>query len=69
MRKTITPTGTLADDLQGMCLPEVAERLRCSRRFLENQIKAGWLRVMRLSERCVRVRPTDLSDYLDRRTV
>jgi excisionase family DNA binding protein len=50
-------------------LAEVARRLSCSRRFLEKQVAAGKLRVVRLSPRCVRVRPTDLVDYLERNAV
>jgi excisionase family DNA binding protein len=50
-------------------LGEVARRLSCSRRFLEKQVAAGRLRVVRLSSRCVRVRPADLSDYLDRNAI
>jgi excisionase family DNA binding protein len=47
-------------------LGEVARRLSCSRRFLEKQVAAGRLRVVRLSPRCVRIRPTDLAEYLER---
>lgn len=48
-------------------VPEAARRIDCTRRFLEKQIKAGHLRVIRLSRRCVRVRPEDLAEYLERR--
>jgi excisionase family DNA binding protein len=47
-------------------IEEVAEKLNCSRRFLGQQIALGRLPVIRLSRRCVRVRPADLDDYLAR---
>lgn len=50
-------------------LPEVAHRIGTSRRFLEKQIRDGHLRATRLSTRCVRVRLSDLADYLERRSV
>lgn len=53
----------------GFTLPQVAASLNCCRRFLELQIKAGHLKVVRLSSRCVRIRPADLADYLERRAV
>ena len=40
-------------------LGEVARRLSCSRRFLEKQVAAERLRVVRPSPRCVRIRPTN----------
>ena len=56
-------------DVAGFTLPQVAASLNCCRRFLELQIKAGHLKTVRLSARCVRIRPADLADYLERRTV
>ena len=50
-------------------LGEAANKISCSRRFLEKQIAAGRLKVVRLSPRCVRVRPEDLAAYLDRYAV
>jgi excisionase family DNA binding protein len=50
-------------------LGEAARRVGCSRRFLEKQITAGRLRCIRLSSRCVRIRPEDLADYLERNAV
>ena len=50
-------------------LGEAAHRVGCSRRFLEKQIAAGRLRCIRLSPRCVRVRPEDLAHYLERNAV
>ena len=47
-------------------LGEAASRVGCSRRFLEKQIAAGRLKVIRLSPRCVRIRPQDLAAYLER---
>jgi excisionase family DNA binding protein len=58
-----------AEGIEALQLGEAAKRLSCSRRFLEKQITAGRLRVVRLSPRCVRVRPTDLADYLERNAV
>ena len=50
-------------------LPEVARMVGCSKRFLEKQIAAGYLRCLRLSTRCVRIRPQDLENYLESRAV
>jgi hypothetical protein len=50
-------------------LAEVAKTLSCSKRFLEKQVAAGRLRVIKLSQRCVHVRPPDLADYLERNAV
>jgi excisionase family DNA binding protein len=50
-------------------LGEAADSVGCSRRFLEKQIAAGRLKVIRLSPRCVRIRPEDLADYLNRNAV
>jgi excisionase family DNA binding protein len=47
-------------------LSEAAKQTATSRRFLEKQIAAGRLKVIRLSARCVRVRPEDLAAYLER---
>jgi excisionase family DNA binding protein len=66
IKSTVLPEGIEHNALQ---LGEVARRLNCSRRFLEKQIAAGRLRVVRLSPRCVRVRPTDLAAYLDSNAV
>ena len=55
--------------IEALQLADVARKLSCSRRFLEKQVAAGRLRVVRLSSRCVRVRPTDLADYLERNAV
>ena len=68
MKSNISQTGIPANT-HALRLPEAAASVCCSRRFLENQIKAGYLRVVRLSKRCVRVRPADLISYLDRRSV
>ena len=46
-------------------LDEAAELLRCSRRFLQMEAKRGKLRVLRLSEKCTRVRASDLAAYLE----
>jgi excisionase family DNA binding protein len=55
--------------IEALQLADVARKLSCSRRFLEKQVAAGRLRVVRLSPRCVRVRPTDLADYLERNAI
>ena len=68
MQTSIIQTGMPANT-HALRLPEAAASVRCSRRFLENQIKAGYLRVIRLSARRVRIRPADLISYLDRRSV
>ena len=64
-------SNTFPQGIEGAALQlgEVARRLSCSRRFLEKQIAAGRLRVVRLSSRCVRIRPTDLANYLERNAV
>ena len=60
---------TAADRDFALTVQEAASRLRVSRRFLENQIKGGRLRVVRLSPRCVRVRSADLGEYVERHAV
>jgi len=50
-------------------LNEAAKQIAASRRFLEKQIALGRLRCIRLSPRCVRIRPEDLADYLERNAV
>jgi excisionase family DNA binding protein len=64
-------TKSLPEVIEHNALPlgEAARKLSCSRRFLEKQIAAGRLRVVRLSPRCVRIRPGDLADYLDRHAI
>lgn len=49
-----------------MNLQEAARRVSCSRRFLEKQIAAGRLRAIRITKRCVRIRPEDLAEFLER---
>jgi excisionase family DNA binding protein len=58
-----------ANETTAMRLGEAAMQIGCSRRFIEHQIKAGRLAVVRLSPRCVRIRPSDLADYLERNAV
>ena len=62
---------SLSEVIEHNALPlgEAARKLSCSRRFLEKQVAAGRLRVVRLSSRCVRVRPSDLANYLERNAV
>jgi excisionase family DNA binding protein len=56
-------------DILAWTLPEAARRIGTSRRFLEKQIAAGHLRAVKLSARCVRIRPGDLAAWMERRAV
>ena len=67
IKSEILPGGI--EQNKALRLGEVAKGLSCSRRFLEKQIAAGRLRVVRLSSRCVRVRPVDLANYLERNAI
>lgn len=49
-----------------LTLPQVAEFLSCSRRFVEFEIQRGNLPAARLSNRCIRIRRSDLERYLER---
>jgi len=60
---------TQSPDPRAYRLPEAAKRVGCSRRFLEKQVAAGHLIVIRLSARCVRIRPEDLAAFLERSAV
>jgi excisionase family DNA binding protein len=62
-------THPTVDEGVALRLSEVARRIDCSRRFLEKQIAAGRLRCIRLSPRCVRIRPEDLVSYLDKNAI
>jgi excisionase family DNA binding protein len=62
-------THQIAIERVAIRLGEAARRVGCSRRFLEKQIAAGRLKTIRLSPRCVRIRPEDLADYLERNAV
>ena len=44
---------------------EAAERLAVSRRTLQGWIASGTFPVVRLSARCVRVRPEDLEAFIE----
>jgi excisionase family DNA binding protein len=61
----VNTTHESAVERTALRLGEAAHRVGCSRRFLEKQITAGRLKVIRLSARCVRIRPKDLADYLE----
>jgi excisionase family DNA binding protein len=65
----VNTTHQTAVERTALRLGEVGHRVGCSRRFLEKQIAAGRLRCIRLSPRCVRIRPEDLADYLERNAV
>jgi excisionase family DNA binding protein len=45
-------------------IPEVAKTIQGTQRFVEREIAAGRLPVVRLSRKFVRVRPEDLEAYL-----
>ena len=45
-------------------IPEVAKTIQGTTRFVEREIAAGRLPVVRLSRKFVRVRPEDLETYL-----
>lgn len=45
-------------------IPEVAKTIQGTTRFVEREIAAGRLPVVRLSRKFVRVRPEDLEAYL-----
>ncbi len=64
-----TRTLPAPDNALALRLPEVARSIGTSRRFLEKQIAAGHLRALKLSARCVRIRPADLADWMERRAV
>jgi len=69
MSKCIRNHTTAPDSVLALRLPEVARRIGTSRRFLEKQISAGHLRAVKLSARCVRIRPEDLAAWMERRAV
>lgn len=48
-----------------LTLDEVARELKVSRRFLEIQAARGRLRRVHLSQRCIRIRRSDLNAYID----
>jgi excisionase family DNA binding protein len=50
-------------------LNEAAQLVSCSRRLLEKQIAIGRLKTIRISSRCVRIRPEDLAEFLERNAV
>jgi excisionase family DNA binding protein len=50
-------------------LNQAAQRVGCSRRLLEKQIAIGRLKAIRITTRCVRVRLTDLEDFLEKNAV
>lgn len=58
-----------SNDSVVMTLKQAAQRLACSRRFLEMRVNEGRLRVVRFSPRCIRVRPSDLRDFIENHAV
>jgi excisionase family DNA binding protein len=63
------PFGKHASDVSAMNLNEAAQRVSCSRRLLEKQIAIGRLKTIRISSRCVRIRPEDLAEFLEKNAV
>jgi hypothetical protein len=49
-----------------MSVEELADWAGVSRRFLETQIEKGFLRVRKISPRCIRILPGDVAQWLDR---
>jgi excisionase family DNA binding protein len=63
------PFGKPASEVSAMNLHEAARRVSCSRRFLEKQIAIGRLKSIRITPRCVRIRPEDLAEFLEKNAV
>ena len=63
------PEGQNLFEVSAMNLHEAARRVSCSRRFLEKQIAIGRLKAIRITSRCVRVRPKDLAEFLEKNAV
>ena len=55
--------------VSAMNLNEAAQLVSCSRRLLEKQIAIGRLKTIRISSRCVRIRPEDLAEFLEKNAV
>jgi excisionase family DNA binding protein len=49
-----------------LTVPDAAEGVRCSRRFLQYKIATGELPSIRLGRRCVRIRGRDLAAFLEK---
>ena len=63
------PEGQNLFEVSAMNLHEAARRVSCSRRFLEKQIAIGRLKTIRITSRCVRIRPEDLAEFLEKNAV
>ena len=50
-------------------LQDAARRVSCSRRFLEKQIAIRHLKSTRITNCCVRIRPEDLAEFLEKNAV
>lgn len=50
-----------------LTLRQVAERLNVSIRYVRTLRQSGALKVVRLSPRCLRVRPEDLNRFIEER--
>jgi excisionase family DNA binding protein len=66
---TSKPIGQKLFEVSAMNLHEAARRVSCSRRFLEKQIAIGRLKSIRITNRCVRIRPEDLAEFLEKNAV
>ncbi len=53
-------------DREFLTLPEAAELVGCTRRFLERVIRSGDLKVFRPSARIVRVRRSEFERWVER---
>jgi excisionase family DNA binding protein len=51
-----------------LTLPEVAQMVGCSRRFLEKAVTRGELRAFRPSSRIVRIRRFELEQWIEMKT-
>jgi excisionase family DNA binding protein len=59
-------TTTKINDSEILTMDQAARILSLSRRTIQNKIKAGEIRAYRASQRIVRLRMSDINDYLDR---
>jgi excisionase family DNA binding protein len=51
---------------QAHSVPECAEFLNCSIKFLKDEIDRGNLRARKIGERFIRILPRDLQEWLDK---
>lgn len=65
----MNPPNNVSSQTPNPTINEAAAELGVSRRFLEKEITAGKLPVVRLSARCIRIRRATLTAYLNAREV